>query len=192
MDYVDRVFEILESYADLGVRVLDHGTRLIGHVPHVAPEAWFHEIHAPLSAFEIAQLESDLGIEFPKVYADFLQRTNGLGAFSNHLYLTGLRKSFTRKGEGVWQPFSIRTANDVERPRKSKPSYLFVGGYEPDGSLLYIDTASDRVYRCSERVANPLHEWPSFEIMLETEVRRLSTLFDRAGRRLYPDRPTTP
>lgn len=53
MDFLDRVVTQIESYEPLGARVLDDGARLIGHVPHVAPEAWFHQIYAPISETQI-------------------------------------------------------------------------------------------------------------------------------------------
>ena len=192
MDYLDRVFELMESYSNLGTRVLDNGTRLIGHVPHVAREAWFHEIDAPLTEQGVSQVEHELGTQLPTVFRSFLQRCNGLRAFSGHLFMYGWRYSFARAGDAVWQPFSILTPNLDERPRNAKNSYLFVGGYEPNGLELYIDTADLRVYRCRQRSAKALHEWPDFETMLESEMQRLSALFDREGRVLKPGVPTTP
>ncbi len=182
MDYLDRVVALLESHNHLGERVLSNGTRLIGHVPHVAPEAWLHEIFAPLGADDVARLEDALGIEMPGCFTEFLKRANGLRVFSGHLYICGLRTNYVRTGEAVRQPFSILTPNLDERPARSKETYFFIGGHEPNGHQFYIDRATLRVYRCSERSAKPLQEWPSFEAMLEAEVQRLSALFDREGR----------
>ena len=192
MDYFDRALEILKSYESLGVRVLDDGTRLIGHVPHIAPEAWLHDIYPPLKNDEIRQIESDIEMSIPAVFSSFLSRSNGLYTFSGCMDICGLRKSFSREGNAAWQPFSIRTPNVDERPRNARPTHFFVGGYGSDGSYLYIDLGSLRVYRCASRSVRPLHEWPTFEVMLESEVRRLSTLFDRQGRLLNPSLRTTP
>jgi hypothetical protein len=184
--------ETMESYSYLSRRVLDNGTRLIGHVPHIAPEAWFQLIFSPISENGLNRLEEDLGMQLPAVFRGFLQRCNGLRAFSGHLYVRGLRTSFARTGDAVWQPFSILTPNLDERPGNAKSSYLFIGGYEPNGLQLYIDTAGLRVYRCRERSAKPLHEWSNFETMLESEIQRLKPLFDREGRLLNPGVATTP
>lgn len=192
MDYIDRILKILEIYKDIGVRGLDNGTRLIGHVPHVAPEAWFHQVYAPMTSQEACQLELELGFEPPSIFLDFLMRANGVRVFSGHLYICGLRANFSRRGDAAWQPFSILTPNLDERPRNAKGTHFFVGGYQPDGSRLYIDLSNLRVYLCSQRSAKPLHDWPSFEVMLESEVQRLSTLFDRQGRLLNPGLPTVP
>lgn len=192
MDYLDRVIECLDSYRSLGTRLLDNGTRLIGHVPHVAPEAWFHAVFTPISTESVRQLEQQMGINMPENFSNFLIRANGLRVFSGHLYIRGLRWNFSRRGDDVWQPFSILTPNLEERPRNAKKTHLFMGGYEPSGSMLYIDINSLNVYRCTHRSAKPLYEWSSFEDMLESEVQRLTTRFDRDGRLLDPAEPTTP
>lgn len=192
MDYFDRVLEVLKSYESLGVRILDDGTRLIGHVPHIAPEAWLHDIYPPLRGHSIGYIESDIEMALPSVFSEFLARSNGLYTFSGHLFIRGLRRSFSREGDAAWQPYSIKTPNVDERPRRAKPAHLFVGGYIIDGSHVYMDLSDLRVYRCAQWNAKPLHEWPSFEVMLESEVRRLSTLFGRDGRLLNPSLPTTP
>lgn len=182
----------MESYGHLGQRTLPNGTRLIGHVPSVAPEAWFQCIYHPLRIEEIKYVEEDVGSPVPVVFSTFLQKCNGLSLFSYSLSIYGLRKSFSRTGDAVWQPFSIKTPNIDERPRYSQPSFFYLGGYRLDGSLLYIDTISHKVFRCKRRTAKPLNQWPTFEVMLESETERLSSLFDNEGHLLNPDQPTTP
>ncbi len=192
MDSWGRILETLASYESLGTRRLDNGTRLIGHVPHVAPEAWFHQIFAPLDALGIEHLGQELGHEIPAVLADFFLKANGIRIFSGHLYLCGRRSNYSRQGEAAWQPFSILTPNQFERPRNARPTHLFIGGYGPDGSLLYLDGGDLSVSRCSARSAKPLHHWTGFEAMLESEVQRLSTFFDRDGKLKNPGTRTTP
>jgi hypothetical protein len=104
-----------------------------GHVPHVAPEAWFHFMFAPISDHEICQLENDIEIKFLDVFKDFLALANGLSIFSGSLSVYGFRNSWQRDGDDAWQPFSIITSNTAERPADSKRSFLFVGGY-PSGN----------------------------------------------------------
>jgi hypothetical protein len=186
MDYLEIVLQTIDSYKHLGERVLSNGTRLVGHVPHIAPEAWLHEVYRPLSDKEVRKAETALHCTMPAVFSDFLQRCNGLGLFSGSLSIYGLRSSYERTGDAVWQPFDISTPNVDERPRGSKPSFLFVGGYSEDGSKLYIDNVDLKVYRCKQRSAKPINQWPSFEAMLEGEVQRFSTLFGPDGRELNP------
>jgi hypothetical protein len=192
MDYFDRVLEIMERATHLGVRLLENGTRLIGHVPHVAPEAWLHVVFPPLSARHVKQVEKDIGNTLPDSFASFLMRSNGLSLFSSRLSIDGLRWSYARSGDAAWQPFDIITPNILERPRHSKNSFIFIGGYGSDGSLLYIDNSTFKVYRCSNRSAKPLNDWPNFETMLEEEAKRLSLLFDERGHRIDPTQQTTP
>ncbi len=192
MDYLERVVNLIDSYSCLGQRILDNGTRLIGHAPHIAPEAWLHIVFPPLGSREVSFIEDDVGESLPATFSFFLQRCNGLSLFSDSLNIYGLRKSFARTGDSVWQPFSIKTPNVDERPRRSKPSYFYIGGYRWDGSLIFIDKDTEHVYRCKQRNTKPLNHWPSFEEMLESEARRLSDIFDRQGHPLNPEEPTTP
>jgi hypothetical protein len=192
VDYLDRVMQVIDSYRHLGERALPNGTRLVGHVPHVAPEAWLHSVFAPLRTDDVREVEWLLGRPIPAVFATFLSRSNGIRLFSDSLSIDGLRRSFIRVGDEARQPYSIMTTNRDERPRYSKHSYLYIGGYSYDGSLLYIDETDMRVYRCRKKSAKPLNSWASFEEMLESEANRLSDLFDRNGRLLNPNQPTTP
>ncbi len=192
MDYLNRVWRILESYSHLGERTLANGTRLIAPAPHVAPEAWLHQIFAPIDDQGIARLESDLGGPLPDEFTQFLMRNNGLGIFSYSISIFGLRTSFARTGDAVWQPFSLLTPNIRERPRDAKASFCFMGAYRDDASLLYIDTTDHQVYRCERHSAKPLNRWDDFSTMLESETERISQLFDLEGRPFDPHALKTP
>ncbi|MDQ3996486.1 MAG: SMI1/KNR4 family protein [Gemmatimonadota bacterium] len=174
---------VIESARALGSRRLDDGTELIGHVPHVAPEAWLHILFPALTPEEIRQVEAEIGRPLGPTFSSVLAMHNGLSLFSDSLYIYGHRKSVRRTGAAVRQPFSIRTPNTLERPKDAAPSHLFVGGYESDGSHLYIDLRDSRVCRCTRRSAAPLNAWDDFFGMLNSEARRLATLFDSQGRR---------
>lgn len=190
MHYFQETFLVLKRAESLGIRTLPNGTRLIGHVPHVAPEAWFHKIFAPISDHEINQLENEIGIKFPEIFRDFLTLANGIGIFSGALSIDGFRTSWARTGDEVWQPFSIITPNTVERLRDSKESYLYIGGYPSgNGYYLYMDVNDLAVYRSTRRSAKPLQRWNSFPEMLVSETKRLATLFDEHGRRIDPRCP---
>jgi hypothetical protein len=186
MDYLDNILQIIDSYKHLGERVLSNGTRLVGRAPHIAPEAWLHEVYRPLSDQEVCRVETELGRTMPPEFSSFLQRCNGLGLFSGSLSIYGLRSSYERTGDAVWQPFDISTPNVDERPRGSKTSFLFVGGYSDDGSQLYIDGADLKVYRCKQRTTKPINQWPNFAAMMQGEVQRFSTLFGQDGKELNP------
>lgn len=176
------VHAVIEPARALGSRKLDDGTELIGHVPHVAPEAWLHMLFPPLPPQGIERIEAELGRPLGPAFSSMLALHNGLSLFSDSLSIYGHRATVSRTGDAAWQPFSIRTPNTLERPKDADPSHLFVGSYGSDGSQLYIDVRDSRVYRCSRRSAAPLNRWDDFFGMLNSEARRLATLFDGQGR----------
>ena len=184
MSAIDDMFGILESYEHLGKKVLSNGTKLIGHVPHVAPEAWFHLIFAPLSECDVSRVQEELeAVAIPKQYLNLLQRCNGLSVFSDHMNIFGLRYNYARTGDDVWQPYSIRTPNIDERPSWARQSLFIIGGYSSDGARVYLETSKGRVYKCKRTSSKPLQEWASIEEMLLQEAKRLSLLFDSEGRK---------
>src|SRR6516164_3727297 len=151
MDYLDNVLEIIDLYKHLGERVLTNGTRLVAPMPQIAPEAWLHAVYGPLSSSGVQRIEKELGCEVPAVFSDYLQRCNGMWLFSGAFSIYGLRSSYERTGDAAWQPFDLSTPNVEERPRGSKTSFFFVGGYSDDGSNLFIDRTDNKAYRCKQR-----------------------------------------
>jgi len=128
----------------------------------------------------------------PKDFEEFLTLSNGCYFFSGSLSISGLRKSYRRTVIASRQPFDITTPNIEQRPRDAEDSFLFFGFYKWDGSRLYIDAKTGRVFRCSAESAKPLNNWNSFSEALLSEVKRLSKLFDGQGRKIDPDQATTP
>ena len=186
------LLRIVEEAKPLGVRTLENGSLLVGHIPHVAPEGWLHHIFAPLNDSELHCLETQiLRQPIPKVYRAFLlECCNGIKLFDLNLTLSGLRKNYMRTGDAVWQPFAIEAPNTFERPRDAAKEMFFFGSYKWDGSRLYL--YQEKVFRCERESAQPLNEWPDFWTMLISEAARLSCLFDEEGREKNPDSQTTP
>jgi hypothetical protein len=118
--------------------------------------------------------------------------SNGLTFFLDTISLFGLRKNPGRQNENAWQPFSILTLNTNERPINAKSGSFFIGNYNYDGSLLFIESRTRKVYRCSSDDATPLNEWQSFNEMLNLEATRITKLFDVHGNELNPEMPTVP
>ncbi|MGH7719354.1 MAG: SMI1/KNR4 family protein [Gemmatimonadaceae bacterium] len=183
LEEIAAVYQVLDAARALGSRVLRDGTELIGHVPHIAPEAWLHVLFPGLDAADIRQTGEEAGHRMEPSFARFLAYHNGLSVFSGALYLYGLRKRNRRRDLDDWEPFSIGVPNVKERPKDAQGTHLFVGGYSDDGSRLYVDTATAVVYRCARHSVEPWQFWPSFFEMLESEVARLAGLFDEGGRR---------
>lgn len=52
--------------------------------------------------------------------------------------LYGYRLNYIRDVNAAWQPYSLIEPNKFERPRNSTEDMFFIGGYDWDGSLLYM------------------------------------------------------
>jgi hypothetical protein len=185
---ISRIFEQASAFGELR---LANGAVLYGHTPHVAPEAWFHQVFAPLTDAEIAQLSETIGHVFPEQLCSFLRQSNGLGLFSYALSLYGKRRNYARTGDDVWQPFCIVTANTLERPNHARDGQIVIGGYRQDGSLLFIDRDGS-VFRTRARSKKVLNRWESLWAMLDSEVQRLLRLFDAQGRRVSDEKTVPP
>lgn len=191
MNVFNTVLQVIEQAGSFGFRQLANGVRLYGHVPHVAPEAWLHQVYAPLVEDDLNWIEKKIGLPISSDLRQFFQLANGVGLFSVSLSIYGKRISYVRTGDDAWQPFCIVTANTLERPTHAKSSQIVIGGYQDDGSLLFLDFDDGKVFRTKNRSKKVLNRWANFWTMLLEETRRLSELFDAEGHKLS-DRPTTP
>jgi hypothetical protein len=183
--YLQEVYRITDVARAFGYRALPNGTELVGHVPHIASEAWFHQRFTPLSEPDTMALEARLGRELPPVLRTFYSHYNGLGLFAYELLLHGLRYTYERTGDAAWQPFDLAHFNQYDGSRRKHRSaqQLLLSRYRSDGAWLYLDTTTGNVYRENALSSQPEHEWPSFEVMLVAEAQRLALLFDEQGRR---------
>jgi hypothetical protein len=175
------VLRIVNMAEPLGTRTTVMGARLVGHAPHVAPEAYLHVIFPPLNEADLDALEAEVGRPLPIDYRAVLRLANGLSLFSGSLSIYGRRTSSARTGDAARQPFSATTPNKFERPRGLTEDAVVVGGYSDDGSLVYVG-ATGEVCRCSRDSASPLNRWRDLPAMLTHESNRLATCFDETGR----------
>jgi len=192
MGIIENVIEELRKFRYLGEQVLEDGTVLVGKAPHIAPNAWLHSIHRALNDGEILALETMLGLNIPEEYKMFLKYANGIKVFNTTFCLDGLRKNYGRSVNHVWQPFDIVIPNIQERPMAATSNMFFIGGYDWDGSLLYIDKLTDKVHLCDQNDARSVYQWENFGVMLSTEIYRLITLFDSNGREKDSNMSTLP
>jgi hypothetical protein len=193
MNFFNNIVKKIEYFNGKERKVLPDGTVLIGHAPHIAPHAWIHGIYPVLNDIEISDIESMVKNKIPTSYRNFLlHSSNGLSLFLDTLSLYGLRKKIGRDVENAWQPYSIITPNTIERIGDAKSNHFFIGGYNWDGSLLYIDTKTEKVHRCSNESVSPLNTWDNFEEMITSEVSRIILLFDEDGVEKDSDFPTVP
>ncbi len=192
IEKITSVQKALDRYALLGTKTIPGRVRLIGHVPHVAPEAYIHQIFEPLSEGDIRDLEQAVQSVFPDSLKKFYLVANGINLFSCSLVIYGRRIGAGRTGDDIWQPFSIVIPNTFERPKDAEPHHLLVGSYKWDGSKLVLDTLSGQVAWTPRGTVRAVKTWPSFMDMLSQETSRLDSLFDGQGRKLDHDKPTTP
>lgn len=187
----DSIEAKLFEFKHLGFEEDTHKTKLIGHLPKIAPYAWLHQIFSPLGHSDIKKMEEELSINLPPTLKPFFSFANGLNIFSNSLSIYGMRRPIKRS-ELAFEPFEIKTPNLFERPRDAKSEYFFIGGYNWDGSLLFINTEDGKVYRCLRNSAKKLNQWDDLFSMLSSEIDRLKTHFDQNGYEINEEVPTTP
>ena len=189
---LDAVMEAASRAARFGTATSDNGARMFGHVPFVAPQAWFHILFPPLDEAALGQLERSLMRPIPGPYRDLLRVTNGLHLFGGELALYGRRTDYSRKPE-IRLPFDLTDPNVHERPRAADPSWFIFSFYQEDGSPAYMDPKDNRVYRGSRDLTRPrLNQWSSLDDYLEQEIGRMAPLFDERGRLRDDSIPTTP
>lgn len=188
----EEVRRIIEGAKEIGFKEQKDGAKLFGHVPHIAPQAWLNIIYSPATEAEVLKLEKELKVQIPKRYRKFLTtEANGLSLFSSSLELYGYRRHYNRKSM-EFLPFDLITPNVHERPEDATEGQFFIGGYNWDGSLVYMDTKTYKIYRCDRESIMPLNTWKDLDDFLLKEVKRLSTLFDEKGKEKDSNTPTIP
>lgn len=193
MNYFNEVKKLLFRFEYLGIEKSELGAILIGKAPHIAPMAWLHSLYPTLTEIDVDILEKKLETIIPKDYKDFLLNySNGLSIFVSKFSLYGMRKEIGRTIEASRQPFSLIIPNTIEKPKNAKENHFFIGSYNWDGSKLYIDSETGKVHYCDRWDAMSLYEWNSFEEMLISEVKRITSLFDEKGVIINEDLHTTP
>lgn len=185
--------EYILPYENLGVKRYSNGTTKYGHVPEVAPQAYLITVFNPISTEELNALESSIGYAIPNEYSSFLMDfSNGLNLFITCFCLYGFVGKINRQIGAAPQPFSLSLLNIYERPKNSKDTFFFIGGYDYDGSKLYIDKQTGEVHYCKKNDSASLYCWKNFEDMLSSEIKRLSSLFDDNGKIKIPYEKTLP
>lgn len=190
--YLEIINNLLKKFEPLGVEKTLSGAKLIGKAEFIAPNAWLHKIYRPLTENEIQEVENILGTNIPLSYKQLLKESNGCKFFNTTLSLDGFRRNYKRDEENIWQPFDLCITNVDERLFGASENIFFIGGYDWDGSLIYIDKISDQVKRCSVDNITPINIWQNLEIFLKEEIIRLESMFSLNGKQLNENTSTTP
>jgi SMI1 / KNR4 family (SUKH-1) len=184
-------YDKIKFYSVLGIKETKYAN-LIGKAPHIGKEAWLHAIYKPITDKEVSEIKAHLCIEMPKVYENFLKVCNGFSIYGTTLSLYGYKHNYIRDLENIWQPFDIVNANNRERPIDAESNHFFFGSYDWDGSKMYINTNTLKIYRCLRECIKPLNEWENFNDMLQSEANRFKKLFDEKGIEINENVPTIP
>jgi hypothetical protein len=189
----ESILGTLRKWEDNGMKMLENGTKLICHVPHIAPRAWLHKVYAGIDDAKIDEIRTRLRVELPKDFTDFLKCANGINIFSDSLSIWGLRTSYARTGDEAIQPYDLVTLNEEEKGR-NQTSQLIFGSYSWDGSVMLFDLglSDSKVYRCMNGSLKKIQEWNTLWEWLAVEVERLSRLFDEKGIEYDENNPTIP
>jgi|SRR3984957_384116 hypothetical protein len=181
----EKLVALLCSGLDAGPEFIGGGV-LLCHTPAIAPLAYLHRIYPVLTPEDFDALESHVGRPVPPDYSDFLHRVgNGARLFelSLHGFVGQLRRVAT---DPLGQPVSLRYGNVVERPRGLDDDTFAIGamvGWSSRGSLI-MEPSGEVLLVHPVDGQDVAARWPDLETMLESEISRRSSLYDRAGRRL--------
>src|SRR5690554_5963602 len=142
--------ELVFKFKNLGIGTSNDNATLIGRAPFNGAKAWLNIVYPILNDEEIVILEKELNTTIPEDYKFFLSNfSNGLNILSSTFSLYGLRRQIDRNiNSDTRQPYSILTPNIYERPDNANDSFFFIGGYNWDGSHLYIDKETNIVHCC--------------------------------------------
>ena len=168
----------------------------MAHVPWVAPEAYFHIVFKPAPSAALADLS--LSLRLPKSIVDFLATQNGAILFSDALSIFGVHapgQLLNRRNPLKCLPFNIEGENR-SWPPFDPDRFLGIGGYSFDGSGVCIDRNDSKIYffKREQRTLSETssYSWSSLENWLDSEIARLSFLFDKNGRILVKKSETVP
>lgn len=176
--------QLLSKYSHLGKKYIEEtGATIIGHAPHIAPEAYLNMAFEPLSKEDILHLESRLHQIIPDPYKDFLMKVSNGATVCCELFLYGYRR-YSDKDKGiiyVFEPYDLEDINCRDWITKPSPNMFFFGSYDWNGDRLYMDRESLEIVLCGIPDLTPLYKWKTFDDFLQEEVNRLYTMFDENG-----------
>ena len=162
------------------------------HVPSVAPDAYLNIIFKPAPADVLADVGAKMKI--PACVQELLARHNGAMLLSESLSLYGVVRQgqlLNRSDPFSLPPFNIEFENQ-SWPPPDRDRFLKIGGYGFDGSGVCIDRHNLHIVVFRRGEKDPYSSWPALDVWLNSEIRRLSELFDPSGKRLVDGPRTLP
>ena len=182
-EFEEKIIKPLEAWSQLGEVTNDMGTRLIGHVPHIAPKAYLHVVYAPSDSEEFAELDERLGRPVPAQLKRFFEFTNGMMIFSGSIRVMGFVPHKRKAEVHVYNyPSDIETPNSGARIKGLRDDAVVVGFYKHGGSYAVIDSDGSVARFDPKGIGKLIQEWPDFDTWLFSEIERLSEYFDENGK----------
>jgi hypothetical protein len=172
--FKEKVLAPLEEWAHLGEKSNESGTRLIGHVPHVAPQAYINIVYPPLSEENFEEFEKRFAKPIPMQYRSFLGSANGLNIFSDAFRVMGY-VPLKRSGTSVHtHPSNFMMSNVSARMKGLDPEDIIVGWYKSDGSYVLLNEAGKAIRFDAKGDGTMIKEWPDFDTWVTSEVAFLN------------------
>jgi hypothetical protein len=164
--------------------------------PWVAPLAYLHIVFRPITDTLLKSWTAQLGLPLPLNL--FFRQQNGAILFSGALTFYGLHapaQLLSREDPFAQLPFDIQNEGQNWPPVDTK-QFLVIGGYGFNGSTVCIDKSNLRVVMFKRESTSlekkPSYGWETLEECVVSEISRLSTMFDKSGKRLVDERLTVP
>ncbi|RDY67042.1 hypothetical protein DX912_10185 [Lysobacter soli] len=186
----DFIGKLKKQLAQPDVITLENGAVLIGHLPHIGAKAYLHVVF-PGQLNALSAMRKETTVAVPSEVEDFYREFNGMILFQGALSIYGARSSVSRDPDQR-QPFDLADRNILRRPRFAAETDFFLGSYNEDGSLLFTERGSSRVFRRPAASRTILNTWSGVGHMLNDETDRIGRLFDNAGCQIDPSVPTSP
>ena len=163
----------LEEWSYLGETITDLGTRLIGHRPDIAPEAYINIICPVLENSEILELASKFQMPVSEQYIEFLSHANGLNVFSGTLRVFGYIPPSKKTIFGLHdKPPTLMFTKEKKHSKEREKSEIVVAWYN-DGSYVKLNYEGKAIrFNISEDIR--LDEWEDFDTWLSSEIEILN------------------
>ena len=165
------------------------------HVPSRGPEAYLHTIFKAAPRKLLTEVEARLGL--PRIFVEFLAVQNGAHLFSGATYIFGVVQPgalLNRDDPGSLPPFNIEHQNSKLVPFAfPRDKVIAIGGYAFDGSAVCIDRGNGQINIFPRKsTVSRESSWRTFDDWINSEINRLSILFDAKGNRLVDGSKTIP
>jgi len=170
------------------------GTLFLTNVPSVAPFAYLNIIF-PAADKEIQERKID-SLHLPVQLREYYFNYNGAVLLSDTINIFGFRPNKYLLERDDWRkilPMDLIEENQEYYGHMALSKLLLIGYYSPDVSYVGLERPTGKVYCCEGRNIYKIRaSWPSFDIWLESELKRLVEYFDEYGNRLVEQEEMLP